>query len=178
LFIFNNVTAYFWFNCLGKCAHMAAAILVLCPAPPRRVLIFGMGGGAIPAFVQKQFPSAMLDVVDLEPEVVRLALAHFNLRRGPLLNVTLADGRRWVDALPAAGLPAAARYDLVVQDACAGHPCALVTAEAYAAVAARAMAPGALFVQNLFAASPRAARSAAKLGVPSAIGAGPAARAL
>ena len=50
-----------------------------------------------------------------QPEVVRLALAHFNLRRGPGLNVTLSDGRRWVDALPPAGLPPHARYDVVVQ---------------------------------------------------------------
>ena len=25
--IFNHVTAYFWFNCFGKCAHLAAAVL-------------------------------------------------------------------------------------------------------------------------------------------------------
>ena len=25
--IFNNVTAYLWFNCFGKCAHLAAAVL-------------------------------------------------------------------------------------------------------------------------------------------------------
>ena len=135
--------------------HMAAAILVLSPAPPRRVLIFGMGGGAIPAFVQKQFPHAHIDIVDLDPQVVRLAFAHFNVRRTPALNVTIADGRRWLDAIPAAGLPVAARYDVVVQDACAGHPCTLVTSAAYAAVASRAMAPGGLFVQNLFSASPR-----------------------
>eukprot|EP00291_Cryptomonas_curvata_P011338 CAMPEP_0172203826 /NCGR_PEP_ID=MMETSP1050-20130122/31535_1 /TAXON_ID=233186 /ORGANISM="Cryptomonas curvata, Strain CCAP979/52" /LENGTH=125 /DNA_ID=CAMNT_0012882155 /DNA_START=150 /DNA_END=523 /DNA_ORIENTATION=+ len=55
--------------------HMAAAIMALCPVPPRRVLIFGMGGGAIAAFLQKQYPAAHLDIVDLEPEVVRLALA-------------------------------------------------------------------------------------------------------
>ena len=25
--IFNNVTAYLWFNCFEKCAHLAAAVL-------------------------------------------------------------------------------------------------------------------------------------------------------
>ena len=32
--------------------HMAAAVLVLCPLPPKRILIFGMGGGMLPAYVQ------------------------------------------------------------------------------------------------------------------------------
>ena len=33
---------------------LAAAVLVLCPRPPQRILIFGMGGGMFPAFVQHQ----------------------------------------------------------------------------------------------------------------------------
>ena len=59
--------------------HLAAAVLVLCPQPPKRVLIFGMGGGMLPAFVQHQFPNAYLTVVDLEREVVRLALGAVSL---------------------------------------------------------------------------------------------------
>ncbi|KAJ1470250.1 S-adenosyl-L-methionine-dependent methyltransferase [Baffinella frigidus] len=139
--------------------HIAAALLVFAKKPPRRVLMFGMGGGALHAFVQKHFLEAQLDVVDLEPEVVRLALDHFNVKRGPNFNVTIQDGRKWVDGLPREGLADARRYDIIVQDACAGHPCSLVTAEAIAALRDRALSPNGVLVQNLFGVEPDVIRT-------------------
>lgn len=109
--------------------HLAAAVLVLSAQPPKRILIFGMGGGMLPAFVQHQFQKAHITVVDLEKEVVSLALEHFNVKSSPQLEVVISDGRRWLNQLPERGVPADQRYDLIIQDACAGHPCSLVTVE-------------------------------------------------
>ena len=109
--------------------HLAAAVLVLAARPPTRILIFGMGGGMLPAFVQQQYQKAHITVVDLENEVVRMALEHFNVKSSSDLEVVISDGRRWLDQLPDGGVPADQRYDLIIQDACAGHPCSLVTVE-------------------------------------------------
>ena len=83
----------------------------------------------LPAFVQSEFENAHITVVDLEPEVVHMALKHFNVKESPRLEIVLSDGRRWLNNISGQGLPANERYDLVIQDACAGHPCSLVTVE-------------------------------------------------
>lgn len=139
--------------------HLAAAILTLCDQPPKRVLIFGMGGGMLPAFVQHHFPDAHITVVDLEKEVVRLALDHFNVKKTKSLETVISDGRRWMNAFVQGGLPASQRYDLIIQDACAGHPCSLVTAEAYAAYRDAALTDRGILMQNMFGASARVVRT-------------------
>eukprot|EP00802_Teleaulax_amphioxeia_P020773 Tamp_21073.p1 GENE.Tamp_21073~~Tamp_21073.p1 ORF type:complete len:370 (-),score=44.90 Tamp_21073:15-1124(-) len=139
--------------------HLAAAVLVLCPQPPKRVLIFGMGGGMLPAFVQHQFPNAYLTVVDLEREVVRLALEHFNVKKSSRLEVEISDGRKWIDKLPRDGLAVNERYDLIIQDACAGRPCSLVTAEGYQGLRDRVLSEHGILLQSIFDSSPRVVRT-------------------
>jgi spermidine synthase len=139
--------------------HLAAAVLVLCPQPPKRVLIFGMGGGMLPAFVQHQFSNTHLTVVDLEREVVRLALEYFNVKASSRLEVVISDGRKWIDKLPRDGLAVHERYDLIIQDACAGHPCSLVTSEGYQGLRDRALSDHGILLQNIFGSSPRVVRT-------------------
>jgi len=121
--------------------------LLLHPAP-RRVAFVGMATG-ISASAGPALGVERTTVVELVPEVVTAAAAHFapwnaGLAGRPDVHVVVDDGRRWLATTPA-------RFDVVVADlfipwhAGAGT---LYTRETFAA-AARRLAPGGLFCQWL-----------------------------
>lgn len=64
---------------------------------PRRVLVVGLGGGTIPMFLRKHYPLAAIDVVDIDPEVVRLAKKFFGFREDARMRAHTADGRRFIE---------------------------------------------------------------------------------
>ena len=59
----------------------------------RRVLFLGLGGGTGPKAVLQDYPGVLVDVVEIDPEVERVARKYFHLPEDPLLEVTLQDGR-------------------------------------------------------------------------------------
>ncbi len=63
---------------------------------PRRVLIVGLGGGTIPGFLHQHYPEATIDVVDIDPEVVRVAQRFFGFRPDEHLRAHVGDGRRFI----------------------------------------------------------------------------------
>jgi len=77
-------------------ARSMMAGLAVCPQP-RRVLIIGLGGGTIPSFLHKHFPQATIHVVDIDPEVVRVAERFFGFRQDDRLRAFVADGRRFIE---------------------------------------------------------------------------------
>jgi spermidine synthase len=62
----------------------------------RRILYIGLGGGSAPKRVWRDFPATRLDVVELDPAVVAVAYAYFQLPRDPRLRVETEDGRRFL----------------------------------------------------------------------------------
>jgi spermidine synthase len=80
---------------------------------PRRILMIGLGGGVVPRVLQKLLPDAEIDVVEIDPAVVRVAGSHFGFEAGPRMHVHEADGRVFVKRQLAAGV----KYDLVMLDA-------------------------------------------------------------
>ncbi len=60
--------------------------LLLAPAP-RRLLLFGLGGGAMVHFLLRHLPEAMLDVVELDAHIIRLARTWFALPDHPNLRI-------------------------------------------------------------------------------------------
>jgi spermidine synthase len=50
---------------------------------PRRVLIIGLGGGAMVHFFKKNDPAVHVDVVEIDETVVRLADTYFGVKPGP-----------------------------------------------------------------------------------------------
>ncbi|EKX47709.1 hypothetical protein GUITHDRAFT_106696 [Guillardia theta CCMP2712] len=105
-----------------------------------------MGGGMIPAYLQHQFPSASIDIVDLEKDIFPIAFTWFNVVERPSTRTFVADGRRWLNDYK----EAQGRYDVVVQDACAGHPCSMLTVEGLTIIRERVLAEHGVIVQNLF----------------------------
>ena len=92
---------------------MLLAALYLRP-DPKRVLMIGLGAGIMPRALEKILPEVQIDVVELDPAVVRVARQYFDFRPGPRMQVVEEDGRVFVRR---AALLARARYDLVILDA-------------------------------------------------------------
>ena len=77
---------------------------------PRRVLIVGLGGGAMVRFLTHHEPQVHIDAVEIDPAVVRLADQYFGVRSGGNVRVHTADAVTFVEST-------ADRYDLILMDA-------------------------------------------------------------
>ncbi len=75
----------------------------------KRVLFIGGGGFSGPKQFLEYYPDLAVDVVEVDPEVVRVAVEYFNVVEDPRLGVFVDDGRSY---LADAGV-----YDLIVLDA-------------------------------------------------------------
>jgi spermidine synthase len=123
--------------------------LLLQPAP-RRMCMVGLGGGQLSNYLFRNVPELELDVVDICPEVVRLARKYFGVPDDPRYRVTVDDGRVFVDRLEPGSL------DLLFLDAYRGHsiPKHLRSQEFHTLCAARLNATGAV-VANMHRRTPR-----------------------
>jgi spermidine synthase len=92
--------------------RMMMAALYLNPSP-QRILIIGLGGGTLPRTMQKLFPAAKIDAVEIDPAVVRVAGKYFGFVPGPRTEVFEEDGRVFVKRMGKQGI----RYDLIMLDA-------------------------------------------------------------
>ena len=111
---------------------------------PRRVLIVGLGGGTLPGFLRKHYPQAVIDVVDIDPDVVDVAKKLFGFREDDRMRAHVADGRGFIQA-------ASEPYDLIILDAFGADsiPTHLTTMEFLRSVR-RAVMPQGLVVANVW----------------------------
>ena len=49
---------------------------------PHRILIIGLGGGTLPRALERLLPEAQIDVVEIDPAVVRVAQQYFGFHTG------------------------------------------------------------------------------------------------
>ena len=92
--------------------QMMMAALFMGPRP-QRILIIGLGGGSLPRALAKVVPEAGIDVVDIDPAVVRVARQYFQFIPGPRTEVFEEDGRVFVRRAIREGRT----YDLIMLDA-------------------------------------------------------------
>ena len=78
-------------------------------APMRRALIIGLGAGTMTRQLAEFHPDLLVDGVEIDPEIIRIAEEHFSLRQKNL-TVHQADGIQFVKEC-------LQRYDLIVLDA-------------------------------------------------------------
>jgi len=80
---------------------------------PRNVLMVGLGGGTIPIALAKILPDAVVDTVEIDPAVLRVAEAYFGFKQGPRQRVFVGDGRAFIEKAQREGRT----YDMVMLDA-------------------------------------------------------------
>lgn len=94
---------------LSPYAHGMFASYLYQPQP-RRVLIVGLGGGAMVRFLTHHEPQVQIDAVEIDPAVVRLADRYFDVRTGGNVRIHTADAVKFVESTPD-------RYDVILMDA-------------------------------------------------------------
>jgi spermidine synthase len=124
--------------------RVALAGLAFCGDEPRRVLVVGVGGGTLPAFLRKHYPDAVIDAVDIDPDVVAVAKQFFGFREDERMHAHVGDGRAFIEK-------AAAPYDAIFLDAfgTASVPAHLTTIEFLKAVS-KALTPGGVVIGNIW----------------------------
>lgn len=112
---------------------------------PRRVLLVGLGGGALPVFLHRQYPDVQIDVVEIVPEVVTAAERYFGFRQDARMRAHVGDGRQFIERAPPA------HYDIIMLDAfgSAEVPAHLTTQEFLQAVR-RALKAQGVVVSNVW----------------------------
>lgn len=77
---------------------------------PGRVLIVGLGGGAMVHFLQRHDPKVKVDVVEIDPEIVGIADRYFGVRTERNVHINVTDGLEYLQTSDA-------RYDVIYMDA-------------------------------------------------------------
>ena len=121
----------------------AATIATMYPQEIRRVLIIGLGGGALTTYFGRFLPDATIDTVELDPGVIKAAKTYFGLRDTAKSHLIDSDGRVFLNRH-------SEPYDLIVVDAFTGSyiPFHLMTKEFYGLVRER-LAPHGVAAFNI-----------------------------
>jgi len=129
--------------------QMSFAGLLVNPSP-ERILIAGLGGGSIPSVLDEVFPEAQIDVVEVDPAVIRVAEEYFGFEPVDNVRVHAADARVFIRRASLRG----EEYDYVVLDAFGGEyiPEHLMTREFLQEVK-QIMTDDAVLVANTFSSS-------------------------
>lgn len=119
---------------------------------PERVLFIGLGGGSAPMKFLHDYSSLQtVDVVEIDPEVVKVARTYFALPEDPRLRVVTQDGRLFVQqAVEKIVRGQQPPYDLVVIDAYSAStiPYHLTTRE-FLQVVRQVLGPDGVVVSNI-----------------------------
>jgi spermidine synthase len=112
----------------------------------KKMLIIGVGGGSIPKKVQKEFPNMEIDAVEIDPEVIKIAKDHFNIKEGKNLRLHALDGRLFLTRTQN-------QYDIILLDAyfTDAIPFHLTTREFFE-LAQKKLTPNGIIVANLISA--------------------------
>jgi spermidine synthase len=117
------------------------------PQPPKRILVLGLGGGTLPMTLEKLYPEADIDSVEIDPAVVSVAREWFNYQDSERQRVHTVDGRVFVKRQKMRNV----KYDAIILDAFNGDyiPEHMMTVEYFRELAA-IMNDNAILIANTF----------------------------
>ncbi|OZI47144.1 spermidine synthase [Bordetella genomosp. 4] len=92
--------------------RMMISALFVNPAP-RRILIVGLGGATLQKTLAALLPDAIIDTVEIDPAIARVAEDYFDYRPGPRQRLFVQDGRAYIENAHRTGQ----QYDMVMLDA-------------------------------------------------------------
>ncbi|MCS6897628.1 MAG: fused MFS/spermidine synthase [Nitrospira sp.] len=123
-------------------SQLMVAALALCPEP-KRALILGQGGGSLAKWLARQWPTLEVDIVEVDPTVVRMAEAYFDYRPPANHHVSIKDARAFLRGTDRT-------YDVIWIDAFARDmiPFHLTTVEFFTLVRTR-LTPNGIVAVNL-----------------------------
>lgn len=130
-------------------AQMSMAALLFNPNPDR-ILIVGLGGGTLPMALRELTPNAVIDTVEIDPAVIRVATDYFGYRTDAQNLIFTEDARVFGKRAKIKGQ----RYDLIILDAFNGDyiPEHLMTVE-YLQEMRDLLTPDGTLVANTFSSS-------------------------
>ena len=83
--------------------------LATTPQLPKKYLFLGMGAGLMPRFIHRHFPQAQIDIVELDPEVPKIAKKYFGYKSHAKTTIITADARVYINNCKK-------RYDVIIVD--------------------------------------------------------------
>nr|KAG5705790.1 hypothetical protein BaRGS_027449 [Batillaria attramentaria] len=90
-----------------SCGHHHAMIAGLAFLPQEvsspRVLLIGLGGGPLAAFIDQHFPKVCLDAVEIDPEMAKVATDWFGFKHDDRVAIHIADGLDFIRQLAEKG---------------------------------------------------------------------------
>lgn len=112
----------------------------------KKMLLIGLGGGSIPKKLNKEFPNLEIDAVEIDPEVIKMAKDHFNVRESKNLRLHAQDGRLFLTRTHN-------QYDIIMLDAyfTDAMPFHLATKQFFE-LAQKKLTPNGVVVANLISA--------------------------
>lgn len=115
----------------------------------RRILLIGLGGASMQKFLHALLPETVLETVEIDPEVVRIARKFFGFEPDDSQIVHVGDGRAFIEN-------SKKRYDIIFLDAYGPDsiPYSLATQEFLEVVRDR-LAKGGVVCSNLLTGNPR-----------------------
>ena len=90
---------------------LMGAALLACPSP-KKVLIIGVGAGALFQFLHHYFPDCKVEGVDYSLQIIKLARGYFGLPENDNITIHHSDGLGYLR-----GLSTDACYDIIIIDA-------------------------------------------------------------
>jgi spermidine synthase len=77
--------------------------------PPKKYLFLGMGAGLMPRFIRRHFPKTQIDIVELDPEVPKIAAKYFGYKPDDKTTIIIADARVYINNCKK-------HYDVIIVD--------------------------------------------------------------
>ena len=85
------------------------ATIAIAPKLPKKYLFLGMGAGIMPRFIHRHFPEAEIDIVELDPEIPKIAEKYLGYRPHNKTTIITADARVYINQCKK-------RYDIIIVD--------------------------------------------------------------